>query len=193
MPIHNRHVNPDPHPTLRDAVAVTRFWRHVEVRADDQCWTWLGDTHRNGYGIFTWEGRRYGAHELALSFTYGESRIKGLDTCHSCDNPLCCNPAHLRFDTRQGNVDDMHSRGRAPRGETHSAATLSDADVRTIRLRRAAGARQKDLAAQFNISTAYVSDIVNGLCRQEAGGPTGGGSKRTKRYPNSRIERLVNG
>lgn len=32
---------------------------------------------------------------------------------HSCDNPLCCNPAHVSLGTQAENVRDMHSKGRA--------------------------------------------------------------------------------
>lgn len=127
---------------------------------------WTGDTDRNGYGVFVWHGKRIGAHEAALSFTSGEVRLPQLETCHSCDNPICCNPAHLRFDTRLSNVRDMHDRGRARR-----ARKMTDADVVLIRERRAAGARQKDLAEQFGITDGLVSMIVRGVRWPESGGP----------------------
>lgn len=162
----NRHVNNDPHPSLSDAVSVSRFWRNVDVRENNQCWPWTGLMDRKGYGVFTWHGCRRPAHEMALSFTTGELRLKGLDTCHSCDNPSCCNPHHLRFDTRAGNVADMIERGRnAPRRK------LTDEDIVTIRQRRANGARQKDLADQFGVTNGQISMIVRGVRRPNVGGP----------------------
>lgn len=161
-----RNPNARSTPSLRDAVDVTRFWNLVNRQSGDECWEWLGDVDRGGYGIFSWHGLRTGAHELALSFTTGEKRRHGLDTCHSCDHPSCVNPAHLRFDTRKSNVADMHERGRGAR-----SGRLSDDDVLLIRQRRAAGARQKDLAEQFGVSDGQISMIVRGIRWPEVGGP----------------------
>lgn len=180
-----RRVSPHAHPDLADAVTVSRFWRMVDTSDPDGCWPWLGDSD-DGYGVFFYQGRMRRAAELALSFTTGEKRLPELDTCHACDNPPCCNPAHLRFGTRQSNVDEMCERGRALTGERSPLAKLTDATVLEMRLRRAAGARQKDLAAQYGISSAYVSDIVNGLAWSHVGGPITGKSKRTSRRAASR-------
>lgn len=159
-----RQVNQDPHPELAEAVTITRFWRSVKMRSDDECWTWQGDTDRDGYGIFAYNGTRRPAHELALSFATGEQRSQSLDTCHSCDNPACCNPNHLRFDTRAANVRDMYDRGR-------SGAKLNNEAVRVIRERRALGARQKDLAEQYGVTAGYIGRIIYGEVWKNAPGP----------------------
>ena len=161
-----RKVSADPHPDLAEAVTVSRFWRMVAIGAMDDCWPWQGYRDDDGYGTFTYRGTRRPAHELALSFSVGESRTPGLDTCHSCDNPPCCNPAHLRFDTRASNVADMHERGR-----DRQRSKLSAADARTIRERRANGARQKDLAEDFGVTDGQISMIVRGIRWADAGGP----------------------
>lgn len=145
---------------------VTEFWMSVTRGEPDECWPWTGYAE-DGYGRFFWDGRMVGAHELALTFTTGERRLPELDTCHSCNNPPCCNPRHLRFDTRQGNVDDMVLAGRAAKPNLR----ISDETVRLIRKRRAAGANQEDLAAQYGCSASWISMIVNGRKRAAAGGP----------------------
>lgn len=161
-----RSVNRHPAPELAEAVAVSRFWRNVSVTDKDSCWLWKGDVDRNGYGVFAYRGKRRPAHELALSFTTGEKRLPKYDTCHSCDNPACCNPSHLRFDTRKANVADMISRGR----QQH-ASKLTEEDILSIRRRRAHGARQKDLAEQYGVSDGQISMIVRGLRWRSVGGP----------------------
>ena len=162
-----RRVNSDPNPALSEALTVTRFWRNVDVQGYDDCWPWLGDSRDGGYGVFFYHGRIWGSHELALSFSTGEIRHPSLDTCHECDNPSCCNPAHLRFDTRLSNVRDMDQRGR----RKSTAKKLTPADVETIRVRRANGARQKDLADQYGVTDGLISSIVRGLRWADAGGP----------------------
>ena len=161
-----RRVSADPHPELSEAVSVSRFWRLVQIGAHDQCWQWLGCTDSDGYGLFVYHGQRRPAHELALSFSTGEVRHKDLDTCHACDNPGCCNPSHLRFDTRQSNVAEMHDRGRA---KVDSKLTADE--VRLIRERRELGARQQDLADEFGVTAGQISMIVRGIRWPEAGGP----------------------
>lgn len=171
-----RTLNRHPAPHLADAISVTRFWSMVDIAGADDCWLWQGDQHK-GYGVFVFQGRRFGSHELALSFATGEARPDGFDTCHECDTPPCCNPAHLRFDTRQGNVDDSIKRGRNSRGEGHPDAVLTDEEVVAIRILRRNGARQLELADRFGVRASYISQLVNGNARLAAGGPLTGRSK----------------
>lgn len=161
-----RNPNAHAHPSLRDAVDVSRFWGMVDRRGTDECWRWLGYLDDDGYGIFQWQGKRVGAHALALSFTTGEVRPTGADTRHACDNPPCVNPHHLQFGSRVENVRDMLNRGRAAR-----PGKLTDAQVVEIRERRAAGARQIDLAAQYGVSDGQISMIVRGKRWASVGGP----------------------
>ena len=153
------------------AVRVTEFWRLVDQRGDADCWHWTGYINDDGYGEFYWLGKMHGAHELAVTFTTGEVRSPGLDTCHSCDIPPCCNPAHVRFGSRASNVAEMVARDRVRAGERHPASRLTEAQVVEMRIRRANGAMQKRLAADYGISEAYVSEIVLGRRWQRVGGP----------------------
>lgn len=179
-----RHT-PKPYAT---EAKVTEFWRHVDATAgDDACWEWLGYKEK-GYGRFYYRNRMRMAHDLALSFTTGEARLRNWDTCHSCDNPSCCNPAHLRFDVRQGNVRDMTSRGRQARGERNGQASLSDEDVVNIRRRRAAGAKQSNLAEEYGLTPSAVSMIVRGERWTHVGGPISSqhGNRKHGRYAQER-------
>jgi hypothetical protein len=149
---------------------VTQFWTQVDRRGPGECWPWTGYVEKD-YGRFYDGERMVGAHELALTYSTGERRSPGLDTCHSCHNSLCCNPAHLRFDTRQGNVDDMTKAGRQAHGEKNGSAKFTNTQVETIRRRRAAGATGKALAAEYGCSPMEISSIVVGRHYKYVGGP----------------------
>lgn len=151
---------------IETAVRVTEFWSFVDRKHPNVCWPWMA-YQEDGYGRFFFGGRMRPAHELALTFATGEVRGESLDTCHSCNNPICCNPRHLRFDTRASNVADSIKAGTF----SYPPRKLSADDVRTIRDRAALGARQKDLAAQYGVVPATVSMVVRGLRWPDAGGP----------------------
>lgn len=157
------HISPD---AAALAAKVTEFWSNVTVGASDECWPWIGYIE-DGYGRFFFAGSMRGAHELAVTFTTGERRASNLDTCHSCNNPPCCNPAHLRFDTRKSNVQDMITAG------THRAgpSKLDHDKVHVIRERYAAGASQLALANDYGVTNGLISQIVKGNRWASAPGP----------------------
>jgi DNA-binding transcriptional regulator YiaG len=59
------------------------------------------------------------------------------------------------------NVRDKMERGRQPKGENHYAAKLSNQDVANIRKAHLDGVWQSDLARQYGVDPAHVSDIIN--------------------------------
>jgi hypothetical protein len=88
-----------------------RFWTKVERRGPDDCWLWTARRNRNGYGTF-WLGRSgVLATHVALTLS-GKPRPEGLIALHSCDNPPCVNPNHLRWGTRKENQSEMSERER---------------------------------------------------------------------------------
>lgn len=87
------------------------FWEKVNIRGAEECWEWHAGRNRYGYGNFKCKGKTISAHRLAWSLTHGEIP-PGLCVCHKCDNPPCCNPAHLFLETSKGNTRDSVSKGR---------------------------------------------------------------------------------
>lgn len=119
---------------------MARFYRRIARRAPDACWPWLGYCLPNGYGTFSIEPHGSGktlnllAHRVAKTLALGRDLVD-LGR-HSCDNPPCCNPAHILEGTHQDNHDDMVARGRQAAiqhlrgvyGTTHPAARYTEAD-----------------------------------------------------------------
>ena len=102
----------------RESKRITQFWQRVDNSAgSDACWPWMGCTLPSGYGRCMWRGRQENAHRIAWSLTTalpiprGRSKTSEL-ILHSCDNPQCCNPRHLRKGTHQENMNDRDERRR---------------------------------------------------------------------------------
>jgi len=85
------------------------------------CWHWNGVVGAHGYGV-VWIGGRKGnnrrAHRISLELS---GVLVGPDDFvrHSCDNPICVNPAHLSVGTPAQNTADMWQRGRGLAGDKH--------------------------------------------------------------------------
>ncbi len=141
-----------------------RFWVKVDRRGPNDCWPWTAAVNEHGYGVMRPPGKRTGpaikAHRVSAEFA--GMAIDGLDVLHSCDNPPCVNPAHLRTGTAAENSRDMVRRWRSCYGERQNHAKLTEAQVLEIRERRAAGEMRNALAAEFGVSGSTISNIANG-------------------------------
>lgn len=78
----------------------------------DECIIWPFGKDSDGYGWL--EGKA--AHREACP---GEPIGERNQACHSCNNPSCINPRHLRWATKSENMQDKHIHGTMPMGETH--------------------------------------------------------------------------
>lgn len=78
----------------------------VRRGADNECWPWLRGTDDKGYGRTYVDGRCCGAHRIFLCIAKGEPPIGLPFALHSCDNPSCCNPSHLRWGNHTENMHD---------------------------------------------------------------------------------------
>lgn len=76
------------------APAKQRFFKFVNKT--ESCWNWIGNK-RGKYGAFSVGARSLGnvlAHRFSWSMYNKQEIPKGMVVMHSCDNPLCVNPAH---------------------------------------------------------------------------------------------------
>ena len=139
-----------------------RFWSHVDTSGGaDSCWPWTAVRDRDGYGLFTVKaGKQRVAHGVALELTLGRPLAAGKNSCHHCDNPPCCNPAHLFEGTPAENSHDRDAKGRQQRGERHHRARLTADDVRAIRQAYASGESQQAISTRYGVTQVNISSIV---------------------------------
>ena len=86
-----------------------------KVIVDDvtDCWEWQGGKNNIGYGLMRDEHKMRTVHRVSYE-EHSQTKIPaGMSILHSCDNPLCANPAHLRVGTHKQNMQDMFAKGRA--------------------------------------------------------------------------------
>jgi hypothetical protein len=145
--------------------SVERFWARVDKsRGPSECWPWMGSRGRGkmGHGCAWWDGRSVSTHRLAWELTFGPipagEGYHGTCICHRCDNPPCCNPAHLFVGSNADNVRDRDLKGRT----THGRGKVTPEQVIEIRRRAALGESMRALGRAFGISHPAVSEIVSG-------------------------------
>jgi hypothetical protein len=141
-----------------------RFWEKVRVGDPDECWPWLAGIEKNGYGRISLGRRcegRIRAHRLAWTLSHGPI-TDGLYVLHRCDNPCCCNPAHLFLGTAAENSADMVRKNRQARGERVATAKLTYQKAREIRRLYAAGQHsQRELARRFGVHQGAIWQILH--------------------------------
>ena len=145
------------------------FWKRVDVKGPDECWVWKSFVESNGYGrICSPSGvggpNAWRTHRLAYLIHYGVDPGV-LFVLHSCDNPPCCNPHHLRLGTAKDNMQDKIKRGRhrVPIGESVKTSKLKADDVRYIlskASREMIGSRA-EMAKKFGVSHFLITKIVD--------------------------------
>ena len=135
----------DPLAVLRPS-APERLWSRIDKRGPSECWPWTGKVNEHGYGILVWDGRLNArAHRIVYVLLHG-AISDDLSVRHTCDNPPCCNPAHLIPGTHAENMDDMVERARRVRRWT-------DDELEAVRRDTRSGPA---VAAEYGMSTSYV-------------------------------------
>lgn len=129
-------------------------WKRIARGRKRACWPWTGKQNRGGYGV--WQD------QLVHRVVYGLVTQDPGSLCvlHSCDNPACCNPAHLFLGTRGDNARDCMEKKRHRRGEAHPFARLTVRSVRRLRTLRARGYTWFRLGCMFDVAMSTVRSAV---------------------------------
>lgn len=138
---------------------VPAFWARVRRAGPDDCWEWTGYRRRPmpsqlPYGELGFEGRVQHAHRVAYLLEVGPIPDDAM-VLHRCDNPPCCNPAHLYLGDQARNMADMKDRKRRQK--------VADEVRERVRSMYRSGMFQKDIAAAVGISQSTVSYIARGM------------------------------
>lgn len=138
-----------------------RFRSRVQVRGLDDCWDWQGRIDKDGYGDFTLNSIHYQVSRVAYFLQIGIDPKKSY-VCHTCDNPICCNPAHLWLGTTQNNTQDKVDKGRCAnnKGIKNPGVKLTEAKVRRIRIEFNKGMNQCALGRKYNVTHQMIHRIV---------------------------------
>ena len=135
-----------------------RFWSKVNKESSNlswrgtRCWEWTGIRIPKGYGHFkAFGGRLLKAHRVAYEIEIGPIP-DGMLCMHRCDNPPCCNPAHLHLGTNTENMADMVKKHRSRHGAFHPHATLTEEIVSSIRRDQRAGLTDIQIHEKYGTS-----------------------------------------
>lgn len=80
-----------------------RYWEKVVVR--EGCWEWQAHCSPEGYGQFksaSGKGMQL-AHRVMFRLVHGRDPDPNLQLLHSCDNPPCQSPDHVKEGTQAEN------------------------------------------------------------------------------------------
>lgn len=143
---------------------LSNVFSRITRGSPEECHIWTG-ANVKGYGVVTVARRHMLITRLLWAISFGPIP-EGSDVLHRCDNPPCCNLAHLFLGTAKDNAQDMVSKGRARNGRRalgseNNKAVLTEGEVREIRKLRANGRSNYSLGRQFSISRQNVRFIVN--------------------------------
>jgi hypothetical protein len=127
------------------------FWFYVDKGEPNECWEFFGARHYKGYGEFRVGSSKQKAHRIAWTELIGPIP-ESMHVLHKCDNPPCCNPAHLFLGTDADNRKDMLKKERYGK--------LSFKQAKEIRNLYETGLTHQEIADLFNVSRTTISDII---------------------------------
>src|SRR5688572_18610657 len=100
---------------------INRFWSKVRKSGDTNkdCWEWIaGYKNKEGYGGFYIKqiDNTVLCHKISFCLAHN-FELNDIPDCyvirHTCNNPKCVNPKHLKLGTYQDNSKDMIEAGNS--------------------------------------------------------------------------------
>ena len=166
-----------PRPPGKPANTPEVLWSKVDKKGEDDCWPWLGYKNKEGYGRVMIKEWSYYAHRVifnlanpgVIALRAPKSSDENGFLLHSCDNPCCCNPKHLRVGTHADNMADKSIKGRCPdySGDKGPRAKLTMTQAREARQLKKDGVSTRDLAGKYGLSLPSMKTLLAGKSYKE--------------------------
>lgn len=129
-----------------------KFEDYYIISSNNSCWIWKKSKTNLGYGKAFYDGKTISAHRLSYILHKGEIPV-GLFILHSCDNPSCVNPEHLRAGTQSENIKEMHSKNR---GYRQPHLKITDEMLKEIKESKLT---QKQIALKYNVHQSTICKL----------------------------------
>lgn len=146
---------------------IPRFHSKYKRRKSNQCWLWEASLV-DGYGQFSIRSIGYRANRVAYLIAKGKLPTNQL-VRHTCRNPRCVNPRHLKLGSHTDNRRDAVRHGTAhfnfESGANNPNAKLTTEEVKQLRL-LAKTHTQARIASIMGLPKTTVSQIIRKVRRK---------------------------
>lgn len=148
--------------------ATEDFLRKNVTATTDDCIEWPYSKNNKGYGLAVINGKQRVASNWMCRLAHGEPFMIWNSAAHSCCNPGCVNPRHLRWASHTENMADKVVHGTINIGERNGKTTITEEDVLAI---RNAPAKLAPLVERYGLTKYAISKIRAGKTWKHVGGP----------------------
>ncbi len=139
-----------------------KFFKKLSKK-DSGCWEWNGYKDRDGYRMWcnNWLKEQRASFKLFLGDIPNSLLVR-----HTCHNPSCCNPEHLKLGTAQDNATDCVKAGRSLSGFKNVRCKLNKEELIYILDQKGKEPATK-LAKKVSIKSSQIYNIWNGAHKYE--------------------------